>query len=240
MLRPTEDRSALDQEHVTILLADGLVLSFQERAGDVFQIVRNRIHEGRGRIRSSGADYLCYALIDAVVDSYFVALDSLTERVEDLEEEVLESPSKRIPEHIQALRRDAVVLRRAVRPMREALEGLIREEHPLVHPTTRIYFKDVLDHVKQLIEGSDVLREGLTDLNESYRSVTGAQANEVMKALTIVATLFIPLTFVAGIYGMNFQWMPELGWRWGYPAVWVVMVSVTLGMLRYFRRKDWI
>lgn len=227
-------------EQVSMILGSNFVISFQEREGDVFNPVRERIKNGKGRIRKMGADYLCYALIDAVVDNYFVVLESVGERIEALEEEVVGAPEPETLQKIHKLKRQMIVLRKSVWPLRELIGGLQRAESPLVRDTTEIYLRDVYDHTIQVIDTTESFRDMVSGMLDIYLSSISNRMNEVMKVLTIIATIFIPLTFIAGIYGMNFKFMPELEWRYAYPLVWLMMGVVVFFMLRYFRKKRWL
>jgi magnesium transporter len=239
-----EDR--VDTEQISLFLGEGWVLTFQEREGDAWEPVRERLRLGRGRIRTAGPDYLLYALLDAVVDGYFPLLEEFGARLEFLEEEVVDEPREELVGVIHAARRDAMALRHSVWPMREAIGQLYREEFPLISDENRIYIRDAYDHSIQVIDLLENYREMASALLEVYLSSVSHRMNEVMKVLTIIATIFIPLTFIAGIYGMNFDpaaspWnMPELSWYWGYPAVWAVMIVVTLALVWYFRRRRWL
>lgn len=240
MLSPGKKKEEQVSEQISILLGDRLVITFQERPGDVFDQVRERLRQTKGRIRTQKADYLAYALLDSVVDSYFDLLERLGDEMEDLEELVLRNPSKQMVPRIHNLKRRALVLRRAVWPLRELVSTFEKSESPLLEKSTRVYLRDVYDHTIQIIDGVEVSREIISGLMDLYLSSLSNRTNEVMKVLTIVATIFIPLTFLAGVYGMNFKHMPELAWRWAYSAVWGVMIVAALGMLWYFRRKKWL
>ncbi|MFO7895284.1 MAG: magnesium/cobalt transporter CorA [Longimicrobiales bacterium] len=238
-----EDR--VDTEQLSLFVGDGWVLTFQERSGDAWEPVRERLRAGRGRIRGAGAGYLFYALLDAVVDSYYPLLEEFGHRVELLEEAVIDDPKEELVGVIHAARRDVLALRQSVWPMREAMGQLYREDFAVIDRETRVYLRDAYDHTIQVIELLENYREMASALLEVYLSSVSHRMNEVMKVLTIIATIFIPLTFIAGIYGMNFDPdasplnMPELGWYWGYPTVWAVMVVIGLGLVWFFRRKGW-
>jgi magnesium transporter len=235
----------IDTEQLSLFLGPGWVVTFQERPGDCWDLVRDRIRQGRGRLRSTGSDFLYYALIDAAVDHTYPILEELGARMELLEEEVIESPRKELVGVIHAARRDLITLRQAVWPMRESVGQLYRDPHPQLGDETRIYFRDCYDHTFQIIDLLENYREMASALMEVYLSALNQRLNEVMKVLTIIATIFIPLTFVAGVYGMNFDpdaspWnMPELGWYWGYPAVMIVMLTIAVGLLAFFKKKEW-
>lgn len=235
----------LQMEQISIFVGANYVLTFQERAGDQFDPVRNRIREGRGRMRGAGSGYLAYALLDAIVDFYFPVLERYGERLERLEDEVLKRPRRRSVERIYAIKRELLVLRRSMWPMRDALHGLLREETALIQAEDRYYLQDVYDHAMRVLEMVESFRETSSSLLDVYLSSQGNRMNEIMKVLTMFASIFIPLSFIAGLYGMNFDtsspWnMPELAWRYGYPFALAVMGAVAVGLLVYFVRKGWI
>jgi magnesium transporter len=230
----------VESEQVSLVLGRNYVLSFQEKAGDIFEPVRERIRNGKGRIRKRGPDYLAYALIDAVVDHYFLILEASGERLEGLEDKVVADPRPETLREIHRLKRDMIELRRSVWPLREVIGALDRSESRLVDVSTRVFLRDVYDHTIQVIDTVETFRDMLSGMHDTYLSSISNRMNEVMKVLTVIATIFIPLTFIAGIYGMNFEFMPELGWRWGYFAVIGVMIVVALGMLKYFKKKNWL
>lgn len=230
----------VEDEQLSLVVGPSWILTFQERPGDVLDVVRERLRGGRGRIRERGADYLAYALIDAVVDSYFGVLERVGDQAEQLEEEALDRPSSRTMHRIHEIRREIIVIRKSVWPVRDLLAGLLRHESPLVHEGTRIFLRDVYDHAIQAIDTVENLRDVAASLMDLHLSNLGNRTNEVMKVLTIMATIFIPLTFIVGVYGMNFEFMPELGVWWAYPAVWGVMIAVAMAMLVFFRRKGWL
>lgn len=235
----------LDTEQISLFLGEGWVLTFQERTGDCWELVRERLRSGRGRIRSRGADFLFYALMDAIVDHFYPILEEFGARMELLEEEVIEAPRRELVAVIHAARRDLLALRHVTWPMREAAGQLYRDPSRLIHDDTRLYLRDTYDHTVQVIDLLENFREMASALMEVYLSSVNQRMNEVMKVLTIIATIFIPLTFIVGIYGMNFDpdaspWnMPELEWYWGYPAVMLLMLSIALGLLGFFRWKGW-
>ncbi|MFW6132776.1 MAG: magnesium/cobalt transporter CorA [Planctomycetota bacterium] len=240
MLQWSADEERIAGEQVSLILGAGFVISFQERAGDVFEPVRERVRTDKGRIRRMGADYLAYALLDAVVDGYFAALERRAESIESLEAELVEAPTHRTLAHIHRLRREGLMLRRAVRPAREVVGQLERGGSPLIADEVAPYLRDLYDHAAQVNDTAETFREMLSGMLDTYLSSQSNRMNEVMKVLTIIATIFIPLTFIAGIYGMNFEHMPELALPWAYPLVWGVMVAVALTMLAWFRRKGWL
>jgi magnesium transporter len=238
----TYDRKsrAVSSEHVSLVLGDGYVISFQEDPGDVFEPVRTRIRMGKGRIRRLGADYLFYALVDAIVDYYFEVLEELSDDIEDLEQEVVERATPLTLRNVHALKREMIVLRRSVWPIREAVNTLVRDESDLVADSTLPFFRDLYDHTIQVIDTVETLRDILSGLLDVYLSSLSNRMNEVMKVLTIMSSIFIPLTFIVGVYGMNFKYMPELDSPWGYPSVWIVMILTGLGLLAIFRKKGWM
>lgn len=241
MLQSMEPHGAnVSSEQVSFVLGKGHVISFQELPGDVFEPIRERIRTGRVRIRSMGPDYLFYALIDAVVDHYFIVMESLGHLSEALELEVFGEPTHRTLRGIQRLKADLVPMRRAIWPVRDALSRLLREENPLIRQETQIFLHDVYDHSVQVLETVEALRDSSSSLLDIYLSAVSNGMNEVMKVLTVIATIFIPLTFIAGVYGMNFEYMPELHVAWAYPAVWLVMLILAFFMLFFFKRKNWL
>jgi len=240
MLSYNEKEDELNVEQVSLVLGSNFVISFQECEGDVFQPVRERIRKGKGRIRKMGADYLAYALVDAIVDNYFIVLEKLGEVIEDVEEDLVKKPTPETLQTIHNLKREAISLRKSVWPLREVVSGLERAETPLIHETIKIYLRDVYDHTIQVIDTIESFRDMISGMLDIYLSSISNRMNEVMKVLTIFASIFIPLTFIAGVYGMNFAFMPELAWRWGYPAILIVMALVGISLLLYFRRKRWL
>ncbi len=227
-------------EQVSLVLGPNYVLSFQENVGDVFDSVRERLRGGKGRIRKLGADYLAYALMDAVVDSYFAILETIGDGIEEMEQELVTDPSPQTLNHIHHFKREMILLRKSVWPLRELISALQRVEPPLISDTTGVFLRDVYDHTIQVVDTVETFRDIISGMLDLYLSSISNRMNEVMKVLTIIATLFIPLTFLAGIYGMNFEYMPELHWRWGYFGLWGVMLVTTAGLLRFFRRKKWL
>jgi magnesium transporter len=239
-------RSApLETEQVALFLGHGFVVTFREQAGGGFDLVRERIRSEKGVIRSSGPDYLVYALLDAVIDGYFPALEKLGERLETLEDEIVLAPRRDSLRRVHEIKRDLLALRRAVWPQREALNFLLREGESVIRKETRIYLNDCYDHTVQLMDLVETYREIASGLMEIYLSSMSHRLNEVMKVLTLIATIFMPLSFLAGLYGMNFDraspWnLPELSWRYGYPACLLAMAAISLLLLAWFRRKGWI
>jgi magnesium transporter len=240
MLSRDDGAELITANQFSVILGSNYVLTFQERVGDVFNPVRERIRWGRGRIRSRGADYLAYALIDAVVDHYFTVLEKLGERIESLDEEVTTRPIPETLQRIYQLKRELIFLRKSIWPLREVIGELERGESDLIDEKTVIFLRDVYDHGIQIIDIVETFRDVVSGMFDIYLSSVSNRMNETMRVLTVIATIFIPLTFVAGIYGMNFKSMPELDWIWGYPLIWGVMILVALFMLVYFKRKRWL
>jgi magnesium transporter len=241
MLMYAREQEEVLAEQVSLIVGKNYVLSFQETAADVFDPVRKRIFKGKGRkMRNSGSDYLAYALMDSIVDQYFTILEYYGEKVETLQEEVLSSPTPDTLGTIQSSKRDMIFLRRSVWPLREAMSIMERGGSSLISQEVVLYIRDVYDHTIQVIDGIETFRDTLAGTLDIYLSSVSNKMNEVMKVLTIIATIFIPLTFIAGIYGMNFENMPELKWWWGYPAVMLVMLGLGLVMLIVFKRKHWL
>jgi magnesium transporter len=228
-------------EQVSLVLGSGYVLSFQEGiAGDLFDPLREHLRAGKGRARRLGADYLVYSLLDAIVDNYFAILEGMGERIELLQEELVASPGREIIRKYHHLKRDVINLRRSIWPLREVISSLERRESHLVSPDTVIYLRDVYDHTVQIIDTIETFRDMLSGMMDLYLTSVSNRTNEVMKVLTIIATIFMPLTFIVGLYGMNFKHMPELEWHWGYPAVLLLMALISIGMVVFFKRKKWM
>jgi magnesium transporter len=241
MLSYNENSNRIDSEQVSIILGTNCVISFQEKPGDVFEGIRNRIRTGKGRIRKMGADYLAYTLIDAMIDNYFIIMENIGDKVEFLEEEILHNPaSESSSASIHVLKRELIFLRRSVWPLRELIVGLERNESNLITEPIFPYLRDVYEHTIQIIDSVESFRDMIAGMLDVYLSSLSNRMNEVMKVLTVIATIFIPLTFLAGVYGMNFRHMPELAWKWAYPTVWGIMISLGIFMFVLFKRKKWI
>jgi magnesium transporter len=241
MLYYDDGQDEIGAEQISIILGSNFVLSFQERVGDIFDPLRERIRSAKGRVRKMGPDYLAYNLLDAIVDNYFVVLEKLGEQIEGMEEELVTNPTPKTLQTIHNLKREMIFLRKSVWPLREVVSRLERGESSLIKEATGIYLRDAYDHTIQVIDTVETYRDMLSGMLDIYLSSISNRMNQVMKVLTIIATIFIPLTFVAGIYGMNFEYMPELKWHWFYPkAFWLVMLGVAALMLVYFRRKRWL
>jgi len=246
MLYIDNETHEIHSEQVSLILGKNFVISFQESIGDVFDAVRERIRKGKGHIRKMGADYLAYSLIDAIVDNYFTILEKIGERVESIEENLVSNPVPQILQKIYNLKREMIYLRKSVWPLREVINGLMREESKLIKDSTHVYLRDLYDHTIQTIDTIETFRDMISGMLDIYMSSVSNKMNEVMKVLTIFAAIFIPLTFVAGLYGMNFSPgaspfnMPELNWYWGYPMALIVMATIGIILLIYFKRKKWL
>ncbi|MDY6840892.1 MAG: magnesium/cobalt transporter CorA, partial [Pseudomonadota bacterium] len=240
MISYNEAANRVEIEHVSLVLGETYVVSFQEKDGDVFDTVRERLRTTKGRIRSMKADYLAYALMDAVVDNYFLAVERIGDRIEDLDDQILANPKPDDMQQLHRLKRDILSLRKAVWPLREEIGALDKSESPLIRPETKVFLRDLYDHAIQIIDMVETFRDILGTVHDTFLSSMNNRMNEVMKILTIIATTFIPLTFIVGVYGMNFEYMPELKWKWGYFLVLGVMLVIGLGMIGYFQKKKWL
>jgi len=240
MLHYDEKEKAVRAEQVSLILGSNYVISFQETEGDVFDPIRERIRMERGRIRKMGADYLAYSLIDEIVDNYFLILEKLGEKIEDMEDALVTNPTPETLQAIHGLKREMIFLRKSVWPLREVISRLERWESPLIDKSIAIYLRDVYDHTIQVIDAIETFRDMLSGMLDIYLSSISNRMNEIMKVLTMIATIFIPLTLIAGIYGMNFKYMPELESPWGYPMIYLVMLVIGIIMVIYFRRKRWL
>jgi magnesium transporter len=240
MLYIDEKTHEIHSEQVSLILGQNYVISFQEKIGDVFNAVRERIRKGKGRIRKMGSDYLAYSLVDAIIDNYFIILEGIGEKVESIEQDVVSNPNPEVLQQIYNLKRETIYLRKSVWPFREVINGLLREESKLIKKGTHIYLRDLYDHSIQVIDTIETFRDMISGMLDIYMSSVSNKMNEVMKVLTIFAAIFIPLTFIAGVYGMNFQYMPELSLPWAYPAIWIIIILVGVSLLVYFRHKKWV
>ncbi len=240
MLSYKDQGTEIETEQVSLILGANFVFSFQEKEGDSFDPIRQRIRNNKGRIRKMGADYLAYALIDSIVDNYFIIMEKLGETIEFLEEELVTQPVPETLRTIHQLKRELIFLRKAVWPLREVIASLERGELTLIKEATRLYLRDVYDHTIQVIDTIETFRDMISGMLDIYLSSVSNRLNSVMKVLTIIATIFMPLTFLAGIYGMNFKFFPELEWRWSYPLFWLVAILITIAMLLYFKKKKWL
>ncbi|MDT3675908.1 magnesium/cobalt transporter CorA [Microcystis wesenbergii] len=240
MVRLKEDESGFDTEQVSFVLGKRYLLSFQEEElQDCFEIVRDRIRASQGRVRKSGADYLTYLLLDTIIDGYFPVVEHYEDRIEALEDAIISNPDRDTMQEIYDVRRELLALRRLIWPMRNVLHLLMRDHHGIVSDEVQIYFRDSYDHVIQILEIIEAYRELAASLMDVYMSTMGNKLNEIMKFLTVISTIFIPLTFIVGVYGMNFENMPELKGEWSYFLVWLVMLAVAGGLIFYFWRKGW-
>ena len=228
-------------EQVSIIVLENFVIVFKEKTDDLFKPIQQRIKTSKGRIRSLGPDYLTYAILDTIVDQNFILIDSLDDAITSVEDSLLASePTRETLHTIQMLKREIISVRKNVSPIRELMAGLLRSESELIDEKTHIYLRDVSDHVIRVIESVESYRDILTGLLDVYISSVSNKMNEVMRVLTVFASIFIPLTFLAGIYGMNFEYMPELKWRWAYPALWLVFILLPVVLLIYFKKKKWL
>ena len=226
-------------EQVSLILGPNFVISFQEKEVDIFHAIMESLRTNKGRIRKMGADYLAYCLLDAIVDNYFTIMETLGEKIESLENELVSNPNPQMAHTIYNLKRNMILLRRSVWPLREVISRLERGESLLIKESTRIYLKDVYDHTIHIIDTLETFREMATEMLEIYLSSISNRLNTVIKVLTLIATIFMPLTLITGIYGMNFKYMPELGWRWGYPMILFIMAGAGIAMVYYFKKKKW-
>lgn len=246
MLYRNVNQKEAQAEQVSLIVGPQFVITFQEKVGDVFNPLKERIRNGKGRIRKMGSDYLAYALLDAIVDNYFVILEILGEELEEIEKKLVSDPKPQTLQDLHRLKGEMIFLRKSVWPLREVINGLQKGESALIKESTAIYFRDVYDHTIQIIDTIETFRDLISGMLDTYLSSISNKMNEVMKVLTIIATTFIPLTFIAGIYGMNFNpeaspWnMPELNWDFGYLIAIGAMIIIALGMLFYFKRKKWL
>jgi len=230
----------LASDQVSIVLGHNWLISLQEKDVKLLDPIRERLRVGNGRLRKAGPDYLAHAIIDGIVDSYFVVLDRLGERIEDLENALISHPAPETLRAIQSLKREMILLRKSVWPLREMIGSLGRSDSSLIREPSVIYFRDVYDHAVQVIDTIETYRDMLSGMLDIYLSTISNKMNEIMKVLTVIATIFMPLTFIAGVYGMNFKYMPELEWAWGYFIIWGIMLAIAVWMLVYFKRKKWM
>ncbi|MBM3707233.1 MAG: magnesium/cobalt transporter CorA [Actinobacteria bacterium] len=226
-------------EQVSIILGKNYLISLQEKPLDIYEPIKNIIKNDRSKIRKAGSDYLAYLLIDSIIDNYFSVLENVGERIENIENKLVSNPSPKTLKAIHNLKRDMLFLRKSVWPLREVISKLERGEISLIKNSTKIYIRDIYDHIIQVIDTIETYRDMLSGMIDIYLSSISNRLNEVMKILTIISTIFIPITFIASIYGMNFKFMPEFSWKWSYPVVWVIMLAVIITMVIYFKRKKW-
>ena len=240
MINIESDTKEIVMEQISLIVGEDYVISLQEREGDVLDALRQRIRFGKGKIRKEGSDYLLYGIIDCVVDYYFTVLENVGESIEDLEDTLMQTSNQELLNRIYALKRELVFMRKSIWPMREVVSTIQHSDHPIFKKETSIYFRDIYDHTIQIVETVETFRDMMTGMLDLYLSTVSNKMNEVMKVLTIFAAIFIPLTFIAGVYGMNFEFMPELKWRFGYALWWIVAVILIVGMVIYFKRKKWL
>jgi len=240
MLYYDDESDEIIEEQFSIILGSNIVITFQEKIGDVFKIIRERIHNGKLRIRKGKAEFLTYRLIDTVVDNYFLVLEKLEEKIEHIEEELLLNPTKETLKSIYGLRRKLLSIRKSTWPLRDVISSIEKEDVSFFDESMYIFFRDIYDHISKVIETIEIFREMVSSMLDTYLTSVSNRMNEVMKVLTIIATIFIPLTFIAGIYGMNFKHMPELEWKWGYASVLILMAAIVCCMFVYFRKKKWL
>jgi magnesium transporter len=240
MVQFDEKQKEVEAEQLSFVLGSHFVISFQERQGDIFNQIIDRIEKNRGYIRKMGTDYLFYSLLDAVIDNYFVTIEKTGDKIEALEDELVSNPTQATLHEIHSLKQDLILLRRLVWPIREVINRLERGRVSLIGESLSIFFRDVYDHSVQIIETIETYRDMLSGMLDIYLSSISNRMNEVMKVLTIIATIFIPLTLIAGIYGMNFRYMPELEWTFGYPLIWAIMLIIGGIMVFFFWRKKWL
>ena len=240
MIYKTQDMNDIQSEQVSLILGRNYVISFQEHPGDVFEIIRNRIRSDKGRIRKMGSDYLCYALMDAIIDQYYTVLEHVGDRIEAIEDEVLINPTTRTLQQLHEIKNRLLFLRKSIWPLREIINRLERGEIKLIKTATRFFFRDIFDHTIQILEMIETMRDMNSGMFDMYLSNISNRMNEVMKVLTIIATIFIPLTFIAGVYGMNFENMPELKWHWGYFGILGVMTAIAITLILFFKKRKWL
>lgn len=241
MMKMINYSSQVDSEQLAIILLDRTVISFQEpQGGDAFDIIRNRLRTSKGRVRKLGADYLAYALMDAVVDCYFTCIEKIGDKVEVIEEDIINDTDKKSLLELYHLKREMIYLRKQVWPLRDLINNMIRSETNLINPSTDIYLRDLSDHVTRIIDTVETYRDLLSGIMDIYLSTNANRMNEVMKVLTIMSSIFIPVTFIVGVYGMNFENMPELKTQNGYYLVWGIMLAIIVGLLFYFKKKKWM
>ena len=239
MLYRIEAPNIIDYEQISFVLGKDFLLSFQEKDGDLFGPFRERIRLNQGRVRKKKADYLMYRLIDIIVDSYYIVLNNIGQQIEDIEDAVYNNPTTKEFQRIQQLKKELIFLRKALYPLRDALNKLIKDESDFIESVNIRYFSDIYDHVVHLIDSLDTYKDLTSGLMDIHINTLNTRMNEIIKVLTIASTIFMPLTFIVGVYGMNFEFMPELHSPWGYPGVWAFMVAMTVGMIMYFKHKKW-
>ncbi|MBF0413355.1 MAG: magnesium/cobalt transporter CorA [Desulfamplus sp.] len=240
MMKFKEAGNNVEIEHISLILGKDYVISFQEKEGELFNALRDRIRAAKGRIRSMKSDYLAYALMDAVVDNYFLSIERIGDRIEDIDDQILTEPKQEDIKEIHRLKRDILTLRKAVWPLREEIGVIEKSESDMICSETKVFWRDLYGNTIQIIDMLDTFRDIIGGMHDTYLSSISNRMNEIMKVLTIIGTIFIPLTFIVGVYGMNFEYMPELKWHLGYYMIWGVMLAVGIGLLVYFKLKKWI
>lgn len=236
----SNEKYSVSYEQISILVLDNFIVTFREKRDELFAPLKARLRNGKGRLRNMGSDYLAYGILDTIVDQGFALLDSLDEIIESTEDGLLSNPGAETLAIIQRLKRELIYIRKSISPLREMLAAIVRTDSMLIQEKTNIYFRDVYDHVLRITESIESYRDMLSGLLDIYMSSVSNKMNEVMKVLTVFASIFIPLTFIAGIYGMNFEYMPELKWKWAYPVLWTSFVTITVVLIVYFKRKKWL
>ena len=235
-----ENGFSVEYEQISMLILNDFVFTFKEKQDELFEPVRRRLRSSKGHFRSQGADYLAYVILDTIVDSYFTLQDSLDDIVDSVEEELLTEPTPKTLGTIQSVKRELIIIRRTISPLREMLNAILRSESTLIEEKSLIYFRDISDHVLRISESIESSRDMIAGLLDIYITTISNKMNEIMKVLTVFASIFIPLTFIAGIYGMNFEYMPELKWKWAYPALWMAFIAIPVILLVYFKKKKWL
>ncbi|MCE5329766.1 magnesium/cobalt transporter CorA [bacterium] len=226
-------------EQVSIIVGKNYLISLQEKPLKIYESIRSRLKNDKSKIRTAGTDYLAYLLIDSIIDNYFDVLEKIGEKIETVENKLVTNPTQKTLKTIYDLKRDMLFMRKSTWPLREVISKLERGEISLVSDSTRIFIRDIYDHIIQVIDSIETFRDMLSNMIDIYLSSMSNRLNEVMKILTIISTIFIPITFIASIYGMNFRFMPEISWKWSYPVIWVIIIAVIIYMVIYFKRKKW-
>ena len=240
MLYVDSDSGEIKSEQISLILGLNCVISFQETVGDIFDPIRDRIRNLKGRVRKAGADYLAYVLIDSIVDNYFLMLELLDNQIEKLEDNILKNPKPEYAHEIHQLKREVIYIRKQIWPLREMISNLQRCESSLIKKDTLIYLEDIHDHAVQVVDTIESFRDILGGLHDIHLSNVSNKLNEAIKVLTVISTIFMPLTFLVGVYGMNFRHMPELEWRYSYPILWIIIIILAGGMYRFFKNKNWV
>lgn len=240
MLDINRKDSSIESEQISIIIGKNFVLTFQEKEGDVFNLIRDRLRHAKGRIRKQGPDYLAYSLLDAIVDNYFAILENIGDRISGIEDEIIDNPPQHTLKTINILKQDLITIRKSIWPLRDTINGIQRSENVLIHKSSALFFRDVYDHTVQVIDTIETYRDIVSGMISIYLTSLSNRMNDVMKVLTIIATIFIPLTFIAGVYGMNFKYMPELDSPLGYPVIVISMGIIAVVMLIFFKKKKWL